>query len=154
MFVCMGNICRSQLAEGVFRHMAREMGVLDRFDIASSGTGGWHVGERPDRRMSEVAAKNGISLEGQHAQQFENGDFDYYDLILVMDKGNLQSVQQLDPAGKWQKKIHMFRSFDPTPGDMEVPDPYYGGPKGFDNVFEMIDRTTRVLLDKIVNDDF
>ena len=142
----MGNICRSPLAEGVFRHQAREAGVLDQFEIASSGTGGWHVGQPPDRRMNQVAVKNGVSMAGQRAQQFQYSDLEYYDLILTMDRDNLRNIQHLDSAQKWQDKIKLFRSYDPDPGDMQVPDPYYGGPQGFDNVFELVDRTSRELL--------
>ena len=149
MFVCMGNICRSPLAEGVFRHLAREAGELDNFEIASSGTGGWHVGQPPDGRMNQVAVKNGVSLEGQHAQQFEMSDLDYYDLILTMDRDNLRNVQSLDAGSRHAHKIRLFREFDPNPGDMQVPDPYYGGPKGFDNVYAMVDRTARALLERL-----
>ncbi len=149
MFVCMGNICRSPLAEGVFRHQAREAGVLDNFEIASSGTGGWHAGQRPDSRMNEVAIRNGVSMEGQYAQQFTYGDLDYYDIILAMDKDNLQHIKQMDGGDKHAAKIYLFRAFDPEPGDQQVPDPYYGGPRGFDQVFEMVDRTSRVLLDRL-----
>ena len=153
MFVCMGNICRSPLAEGVFRHLAREAGLLDRFEIASSGTGGWHVGQKPDRRMNQVAIKNGVSMEGQFAQQFEMSDLGYYDIILAMDKDNLRNIQSLDAGNRHAGKIHLFREFDPEPGDMEVPDPYYGGARGFDNVFSIVDRTARVLLDRLSSDE-
>ncbi len=151
MFVCMGNICRSPLAEGVFRHLAREAGVLNNFEIASSGTGGWHAGERPDRRMNQVAIKNGVSMEGQFAQQFQMSDLEYYDIILAMDKDNLRNVKSLDAGNKHAQKIHLFREFDPEPGDMQVPDPYYGGPRGFDNVFDIVDRTAKVLLERLSN---
>lgn len=152
MFVCMGNICRSPLAEGVFRHLAREAGVLHNFDIASSGTGGWHAGQRPDSRMNQVALKNGVSMEGQYAQQFEFGDLDEYDLILVMDKDNLHNVKHTDAGNKHAEKIQLFRAFDPEPGNMEVPDPYYGGPRGFDDVYNMVDRTCRALLSHFADD--
>ena len=149
MFVCMGNICRSPLAEGIFRHLAREAGVLDNFEIASSGTGGWHVGQSPDRRMNQVAEKNGVSMAGQYAQQFQLSDLDYYDIILAMDRDNLRNIQRLDAGKKHAHKIQLFREFDPEPGDMQVPDPYYGGARGFDNVFSIVDRTARVLLDRL-----
>ena len=151
MFVCMGNICRSPLAEGVFRHQAREAGLLDQFEIASSGTGGWHVGNKPDRRMNAVAVKNGVSMEGQHAQQFEYSDLEYYDLILAMDKNNMAHIKSMDGGGRHTDKIKLFRSFDPEPGTMEVPDPYYGGPRGFDDVYEMVDRTSKELLDHLTS---
>ena len=152
MFVCMGNICRSPLAEGVFRHVAKERGVYDHYDIASSGTGAWHVGEKPDRRMRETAKRHGVSLDGQRAQQFEFGDFEYYDLILAMDGNNESGIRSMDPGGRYAEKVHLFRSYDPNPGDMQVPDPYYGGTKGFENVYQMVDRTVRTLLDELEGD--
>ena len=149
MFVCMGNICRSPLAEGVFRHIAKERGVYDHYEVASSGTGAWHVGEKPDRRMRETASRHGVSLDGQRAQQFEFGDLDYYDLILAMDGNNESGIRHMDPGRRYAEKVHLFRSYDPEPGDMQVPDPYYGGAKGFENVYQMVDRTVRALLDEL-----
>ncbi len=146
MFVCAGNICRSPLAEGVFRHVAREQGALDRFEIASSGTGGWHVGESPDRRMRKTASSHGVSLDGQRAQQFEAGDLEYYDLILAMDKNNLSHIRYMDARNRYGDKIKLFRSYDPEPGDEEVPDPYYGGAQGFEEVYRMVDRTVKEIL--------
>lgn len=153
MFVCMGNICRSPLAEGVFRHQAREAGVLDHFEIASSGTGAWHIGQKPDRRMNQVAEARGVSMKGQRAQQFEFNDFDYYDYIFVMDRDNLHHVMHFDAARQFKEKVRLFREHDPYPGDMEVPDPYYGGAQGFERVFEMVDRTCNQLLAHLVKEE-
>ena len=149
MFVCMGNICRSPLAEGVFRHLARESGKLDHLEIASSGTGAWHVGQPPDRRMSQTAGRHGVSLEGQTAQQFEFGDLSYYDYIYAMDRDNLDHIHHLDFQGKYSEKVALFRSMDPEPGDLQVPDPYYGGPQGFEHVFQIVERTCERLLQTI-----
>ena len=146
MFVCMGNICRSPLAEGVFRHVAQEMNVFDHYEVASSGTGAWHVGQKPDRRMRETAMRHGVSLEEQRAQQFEFGDLSYYDVILTMDSDNLSNIKHLDRHGKYADKIKLFRSYDPEPGDLQVPDPYYGGEQGFEHVYQIVDRTVRKLL--------
>ncbi len=152
MFVCMGNICRSPLAEGVFRHRARETGVLDRFDIASSGTGGWHAGEPPDRRMRETAERYGVSLDGQRAQRLNGGHLDAYDLVLVMDHQNLRHVTAMCRTDAHHQKVKLFRTYDPEPGDGAVPDPYYGGQKGFDTVFQMVDRTVGALLQDLVDE--
>ena len=149
MFVCAGNICRSPLAEGIFRHQAFEKGVLDQFEIASSGTGGWHAGELPDRRMRQTAHRHGVSLDGQRAQQFEVGDLEYYDLILAMDKSNLSHITHLDAHNSFGHKIKLFRAYDPDPEDMQVPDPYYGGGQGFERVYSIVDRTVANLLDEL-----
>lgn len=153
MFVCMGNICRSPLAEGVFRHQAREAGVLDHFEIASSGTGAWHVGQKPDRRMNEVAEKNGVSMNGQYAQQFEFNDFEYYDHILTMDRDNLNNVLSLDKPRQYKDKVQLFREYDPYPENLEVPDPYYGGAQGFERVFDIVERTCRQFLSHLIKEE-
>lgn len=149
MFVCMGNICRSPLAEGVFRHIAQEIGVFERYEVASSGTGAWHVGQKPDRRMRETAHNHGVSLEGQRAQQFEYNDFSYYDVILAMDSNNLGNIQHLDRKNKYTEKVKLFRAYDPNPGDLQVPDPYYGGEQGFEHVYQIVERTVRKLLEEL-----
>lgn len=146
MFVCMGNICRSPLAEGVFRHVANEMGIFDHYEVASSGTGAWHVGQKPDRRMRETATRHGVSLDEQRAQQFEFGDLSYYDVILAMDSDNLHNIKHLDQHDKYTEKIKLFRSFDPEPGDLQVPDPYYGGDQGFETVYQIVERTVKELI--------
>ena len=150
LFVCMGNICRSPLAEGVLRHLAREAGMLDRLEIASSGTGGWHVGQKPDRRMAQTAQNHGVDLDGQYAQQFEFGDLSYYDYIFAMDSDNLAHIKHLDAQNKYASKLALFRSHDPEPGDMQVPDPYYGGPQGFDSVYDIVERTCRRILEEVM----
>ena len=151
MFVCLGNICRSPLAEGVFRHSARERGVLDAFEIASSGTGAWHIGQGPDRRMRQTASRHGISLEGLRGQQLQWSDLDYYDLILCMDQNNLDQARSL-AGGRFDDKIKLFRSFDPEAPiqDAEVPDPYYGAGDGFERVYDIVSRTCNALLDELV----
>ena len=149
-FVCMGNICRSPLAEGVLRHQAREAGVLDHLEIASSGTGAWHVGQPPDRRMAQTAQKHGVSLDGQTADQFSFGDLSYYDYIFAMDSDNLAHIKHLDMQDKYADKIALFRSHDPEPGDMQVPDPYYGGAQGFENVYRIVERTCAQILEMVM----
>ena len=152
MFVCLGNICRSPLAEAVFRYHVERAGLSDRFVIASSGTGHWHVGQGADRRMCATATGFGISMDRHRAQQFEYEHFNEYDYIFVMDKSNLHDVLYLDRNDKHGHKVRLFREFDPEPGDYQVPDPYYGGPAGFDNVYDIVDRTSKEILDLIAEE--
>jgi len=153
VFVCLGNICRSPLAEGVFRHLVKEAGLEERFEIASAGTGGWHVGEPPDRRMTRTAAKNGVDLSKQRAQQFKAHFLDRYDLILGMDRSNVDNMLMIAGAGDEldadAQKVRLFRDFDPSPGNGEVPDPYYGDQQGFDEVYAMVNRTCKNLLEQL-----
>ena len=150
MFVCLGNICRSPLAHGIFRGLVAEAGLEDRFEIASSGTGAWHIGEPPHARMQQTARRHGVSLDGLHAQQFTAADLARFDHIFVMDKGNLHDVLFLDPDDRHGHKVRLFRELDPDPGDYQVPDPYYQG--RFDYVFTLVERTARALLDRLVEE--
>ena len=149
MFVCMGNICRSPLAEGVFRQLVEDAGLEEQFEVASSGTGGWHVGQSPDRRMQQVARKNGVSLEGQRARQFHKEDLTHFDFVFAMDRDNLEDITDMAAQNPTTAQVHLFRNFDPDPGDGNVPDPYYGGARGFDLVFDIVSRTTQHILDSI-----
>ncbi len=149
LFVCLGNICRSPLAEGVFRHVVKEAGLDDRFEIDSAGTGSWHTGEAPDPRTSQTARLHGVALDGQ-ARQFMTEDLEKYDLILAMDRDNLHDILYLDVMGERSSHVRLFREFDPEPGDLQVPDPYYGGPEGFETVYRMVERTARALLGSLV----
>ena len=149
LFVCMGNICRSPTAEGVFRALAEEEGV--DVGIDSAGTGGWHVGAAPDERATAAAAARGIGLTGA-ARQFDAGDFDRFDLIVAMDAENVAEMQRVAPDGEAAAKIRLLREFDPeaaAAGDLDVPDPYYGGPDGFEDVLDMVQRATRGLLEEV-----
>jgi protein-tyrosine phosphatase len=151
LFVCLGNICRSPLAEGVLRHLARERGLEGRLHIDSAGTGAWHVGNPPDPRSAEVAARHGIRLESR-ARQVKPGDAASFDLILAMDRSNLRDLSHLFDAesGEQVGRLRLFREFDPdVAGPADVPDPYYGGPDGFDVVHAMVERTCRSLLDEV-----
>ena len=149
VFVCMGNICRSPLAEGVFRHLVATSGLVDRFVIESAGTGAWHVGEPPNLRMQLVADENEVSLEGQTARQFVFEDFESFDHIFAMDKDNLQDILSLDRNEAFSHKVRLFRELDPEPGDFQVPDPYYGGEKGFHHVYDIVLRTAVELLERL-----
>ncbi|TCR90073.1 low molecular weight protein-tyrosine-phosphatase [Rhizobium sp. BK376] len=136
LFVCAGNICRSPLAEGIFRHLVENAGRADRFEIDSAGTGGWHQGDAPDRRSIAVAAANGIDISRQRARRISAEDFDRFDLILAMDHDNLKNLRKFAPAAA-SDKIHLFASF--TLGTTEdVPDPYYGRREDFEAVYTML----------------
>lgn len=150
-FVCLGNICRSPTAHGVMEHLVRERRLEDVIEVFGAGTGAWHVGSRPDRRSEETARRRGFSLPGV-AEHFTAPDFDRFDRVLAMDRSNLASLQRLARHDDDRRKLSLFRAFDPlaTPDDDEVPDPYYGGPDGFERVFDMCERTCAALLDDLL----
>lgn len=135
--VCLGNICRSPAAEAAIAEAASNAGV--DIEVDSAGTGAYHIGEPPDQRMRSAAADAGLHIAGR-ARQFEPADFDRFDLIVVMDRANLRDVVAQAPDEAAIDRVRLFRSFDPDadPGDLDVPDPYYGGPDGFRNVVEMV----------------
>lgn len=149
LFVCLGNICRSPLAEGVFRHLVEQEGLADRFEIDSAGTGPWHVGELPDSRMRATARKYGLSLDDQRGRQLARTDLDRFDHVFVMDKSNLHDTLALDPDGDHGTRVRLFREFDPEPETYQVPDPYSGGQRGFDDVYTIVERTSRAILDRL-----
>lgn len=145
-FVCLGNIVRSPLAEHMFLHQAKERGISEKFEVDSAGTGSWHLGESPDGRMRRVAAAHGLEYDGS-SRQIRSADFDYFDLFLVMDSENYSAMTSLARTPEQQKKIRMLREFDPE-GDARsaVPDPYYGGIQGFEEVYQIVDRSVAGLL--------
>jgi protein-tyrosine phosphatase len=146
LFVCLGNICRSPIAEGVLRQKVQQAGLSDLIHVASAGTGDWHVGEAPDHRMTAAAQRRGVDISHQRAQQVGLRHLAEYDLVLVMDQQNLENTRRLDPEGAHHPRIRLFREFDPSPGDRQVPDPYYGGKDGFDHVLDIVERTSEALL--------
>lgn len=151
LFVCLGNICRSPLAEGVFRNLVEEAGLEGHITIASAGTGRWHVGEPPDPRMRETARRHGLSIDDQRAQQIMARDLEQYDYVFAMDRSNYSTIRDLDHRAHSSSKVRLFRDFDPTPEDKNVPDPYYGsGTDGFEHVYQIVERTSRNLLDHLI----
>jgi protein-tyrosine phosphatase len=149
-FVCLGNIVRSPLAENLFLHQAERAGVLDRFEVDSAGTGAWHIGEPPDSRMKRVAASHGLKYNGR-ARQIRPEDLENFDLIIAMDRENLTDLQRLVRSAAVDQKIRLLREFDPYGGPGSgVPDPYYGGIDGFEEVYQIVERSTRNLLDAIL----
>lgn len=149
LFICMGNICRSPTAEGVFRHLVESRNLSDQIFIDSAGTHAYHVGEQPDRRSQQVALQRGIDMSSQRARKVESDDFDDFDYVLAMDNANYRDLKnQASPAGR--KKLHLFMDFAKGWSEAEVPDPYYGGSNGFDRVFDMVEAASDGLLNDIL----
>jgi protein-tyrosine phosphatase len=144
LFVCLGNICRSPTAEAVLRHLVRERGLEDEIEIDSAGTGGWHVGSAPDERATAAAGRRGIELTGSARRFDPERDFERFDLILAMDAENLRDLLAVAPDDEARAKLRMFR-----PGDLDVPDPYYGGRDGFDEVLDLVDEAALELLQEL-----
>ncbi len=143
--VCLGNICRSPLAEAVLQREVEKRGLQDSIALDSSGTSGWHKGELADPRMRASAERRGIHITSR-SDHFQADHFEKFDLILVMDKSNYRNVVALTERSDYHKKVRLFRDFDPE-GTGEVPDPYYGGDKGFDTVIDMVERTASRVID-------
>jgi protein-tyrosine phosphatase len=136
-FVCLGNICRSPTAEAVMRHLIKKEGLQEKILLDSAGLGDWHLGEARDARSQAVGRRRGIPLEGV-ARQFSAPDFARFDYVLAMDRQNRDGLLRIAPDAEARAKVRLLRSFDPAaPPDAEVPDPYYGGPQGFDEVFDI-----------------
>ncbi len=149
LMVCMGNICRSPLAHGVFERMVEDEGLAHLIEVDSSGTGAWHVGNRPDPRSQEVAMRHGLDLTGQRARKVTAEDIDNFDYILAMDSENLSILHELAGNERSQEKISLFLDFAQDLALSEVPDPYYGGPQGFDDVYELVEAASIGLLQSI-----
>ena len=148
-FVCHGNICRSPLAQGVMESLVKQEGLDKTILVSSAGVSGWHVGEPPDERMQETAQKHGVTLNSL-ARHFQANDFNQIDLVLAMDHSNHETLRAMWPLEETRTKLFLFRKFDPNnKGDLEVPDPYYGDGRGFELVFEMVERTCPKILDHL-----
>lgn len=145
LMVCLGNICRSPLAEGIMKKKIQEH-QLD-WEVDSAGTGAWHAGERPDPRSIKVAQKNNIDITDQRGRQFQASDLDKFDLILTMDATNFQNVRHLANSSEQEDKIHLIMNFVNPGFNQQVPDPYYGT-DGFESVFEMLDIACDEIIDK------
>ena len=148
LFVCMGNICRSPTAAGVMRSVVAREGLEDRITIDSAGTGGWHAGAPPDRRSAAAARLRGIELTGA-ARQVADADFAGHDLLLAADRTNVAALLAIAPDAEAAEKVRLLREFDPAAvraGDLDVPDPYYGGEDGFEHVLDVIEAACEGLL--------
>lgn len=148
LFVCMGNICRSPTAEGVFRHMLSQNKLDDRVLAASAGTHGYHVGEAPDPRTQRAASARGYDLSGIRARKVVPHDLQYFDLILAMDKQSLETLQLICPPERLQH-LGLFMDYARNHTEVEVPDPYYGLGSGFDLVLDMTEDAAAGLLEAI-----
>lgn len=152
LFVCLGNICRSPTAHGVFRAKVREQGLQQRVQIDSCGTGDWHIGHPPDARAAAEAAARGYDIGDLRARQVQATDFRDYDYILAMDEQNLADLRALCPDD-YPGYLGLFLPFDPAASVTEVPDPYYGGEEGFALVLDMVEAASDGLLREICSAD-
>jgi low molecular weight protein-tyrosine phosphatase len=148
LFVCTGNICRSPMAEALFTHFVREDGLDDRFEADSAGLGDWHTGDPADPRTRRTAARHGVAVPSI-ARQIDDRDFDRFDLVVAMDRGHLSELRSRAPARR-RGKVHLMRDYDvPENHGRDVPDPYYGGPEGFETVYQMLAVSCRNLLESL-----
>ena len=148
LVVCLGNICRSPMAEGILMHLVKERGLIQSIELDSAGTGAYHIGSDPDVRAQEVCLSRGVTLQHK-ARQVNRKDFDSFDYILAMDLTNHEALKKIAP----HDRLFLMRSFDNTAQqDLNVPDPYYGGIEGFHEVYDMLHRAANGLLDHIVKE--
>jgi protein-tyrosine phosphatase len=152
LFVCMGNICRSPLAESVFRHLVRSRGMEDRFEIDSAGTSGYHAGDPPDPRSVATARSRGVEVTGA-SRPVSKRDLHEFDYVIVMDAENRSHIDRLRATVGGTARVHRLREWDPERSGLDVPDPYYGGARGFDDVHDMVERSCEGLLDHILKQD-
>lgn len=154
LFVCMGNICRSPTAEATMRELVAEAGLEHEIEVDSAGTGSWHVGESPDERATQAAAARGIALTGA-ARQVTQRDFSDFDFLVAMDRSNLGVLWELAPSEAARSKARLLREFEPGRDGaargrgLDVPDPYYGGAGGFEEVLDIVDAGCRGLLAQV-----
>ena len=148
LFVCLGNICRSPTAEGVFRKLVQEQNLVRQIEIDSAGTHAYHVGEPPDERAQAAASRRGIDISGLRGRKAIAADIRTFDYVLAMDNENFENLNAICPAGL-ESKIRLFLEFAPNRPEREVPDPYFGGTGGFDRVLDMIEEAALGLLEDI-----
>lgn len=148
LFVCMGNICRSPTAEGVFRHVVEQAGLSNRIEIDSAGTHAYHIGNEPDRRSQSVALTRGFDLSSQRARKVKPADFKEYTYVLAMDDENLSNMSAICDS-EYLRKVELFLNYAKNSAESEVPDPYYGGDRGFEHVLDLIEDAADGLLQDI-----
>lgn len=148
LFVCLGNICRSPTAEGVFRRLVAEQGLEGEIEIDSAGTHAYHVGAAPDARAQQAARRRGIDISSLRGRRATVEDIRRFDYVLAMDRENLEHLLEICPVG-YERKIQLFLEYAPHRTEREVPDPYFGGDSGFDRVLDMVEEASRGLLAKI-----
>lgn len=150
LFVCLGNICRSPSAENIMKHLVNQAGLSKEIICDSAGTSSYHVGSAPDRRMSAAAKLRGIELVGE-ARQFQRSDFEKFDLILAMDKENYRDILAIDRSQQYQDKVKLMCDFCTRHNFKEVPDPYYGGLEGFNQVIDLLLDACEGLLNYVIS---
>jgi len=150
LFVCLGNICRSPTAEGVFRALLEARGLTDLIEVDSAGTSNWHIGESPDPRAIEAAGSRGIDLTPLRGRQATPGDFSEFDYVIAMDNENYANLSRL-ATPEQQAKLHLFLEFAEGVSETEVPDPYFGSAGGFPHVLDLIENASQGLLEHILN---
>jgi len=148
LFVCLGNICRSPLAEGIFKQRIKERGISDHFEADSCGTAAYHIGETPDERSVANAEKNGVSY-AHRGRQAKRDDFQHFDYVLAMDASNYRNLEIIKPKNP-KARLKMMRDYDNQTSGANVPDPYYGGEDGFQKVFEILDESVNNLIDDLI----
>ena len=152
LFVCMGNICRSPAAEGVMQKLVQEVGLNNQIEIDSAGTIGYHAGDNADPRMIKHASKRGYMLTSISRKFNPFKDFEYFDYIVTMDDQNYSDIKALDPSNKFGKKLYKMTSFCSDVNVREVPDPYYDGSEGFENVLDILEDSCKGLLETVKNE--
>lgn len=145
LFVCLGNICRSPTAEAVFRHLLSRVETEHEIEVDSAGIGSWHIGEPPDERAQAAARRRGFDMSAIRARQIARDDFEQFDLILAMDRENLAELRRRSPV-EYRERVRLFLEFAPDLGAHDVPDPYYGGDAGFEEVLDLTEQAARGLL--------
>ena len=148
LFVCLGNICRSPTAEGVFRYKVEQAGLQNMFTIDSAGTSAWHIGEAPDPRSCEAALDRGYDLSALRGRQVSEADFEKFDYIFAMDKANLRDLKAMAP-GEFAGTLDLFLNFPTPQSTIEVPDPYHGGARGFEQVLDLIEAASDAIIQHI-----
>ncbi|MCP5197885.1 MAG: low molecular weight phosphotyrosine protein phosphatase [Gammaproteobacteria bacterium] len=146
LFVCMGNICRSPMAEGAFRRMLEGVGLTEKIYVDSAGTHSYHIGAAPDARSQATAQRRGVDLRGLRARQVTVTDFAEFDYVLAMDQDNFKHLLELCQNAELRRRIQLFLNFAPDLPEREVPDPYYGGPTGFERVMDLVEAAAQGLL--------
>jgi len=148
LFVCMGNICRSPTAQGVFEQILKNEGLTNHLQVDSAGTHAYHVGEPPDQRATQSASRRGVDISEQRARKVRQADFEEFHYIIAMDEDNLYNLEQSCPSSH-AHKIGLFLEYAPESGTREVPDPYFGGHNGFEEVLDLVESASRGLLAEI-----
>ncbi len=149
LFVCMGNICRSPTAEGVFNRFIQDMGAANRFLVDSAGTHAYHVGEPSDHRSQQTARSRGVDLSKIRARKVALLDFEHFDHILAMDSQNYQNLLNICPT-EHQHKVELFLDYAPEHSERDVPDPYYGGKNGFEHVFDLVEDASKGFYNSVI----